>query len=74
MTPMAMTMTAPACPMASLAKPISNGKTVPPKSPIIIRPDTSFCFWGMEVSAWAKQMEKMLSSSQFKDRVNTGLP
>ena len=54
-----MTMTAPAWPMASLAKPMSNGKMVPPKRPMIIRPLTSFCFCGMAVRACAKQMEKM---------------
>ena len=56
---MAMTITAPACPMASLANPMSNGKIVPPKRPMIISPYTSFCFSGIEVSAWAKQMEKI---------------
>uniref|UniRef100_UPI00374E380E GT-D fold domain-containing glycosyltransferase n=1 Tax=Bacteroides thetaiotaomicron TaxID=818 RepID=UPI00374E380E len=30
----------------SEATPIANGKTVPPKSPIIIRPETSFFFPG----------------------------
>ena len=57
---MAMTMTAPACPIASLMKPMSKGNMVPPKSPMIIRPLTSFCFSGIEVSAWAKQIEKIL--------------
>ena len=54
-----MTMTAPACPIASLAKPIRSGKMVPPNNPMIIRPETSFCFCGIAVSACAKQMEKM---------------
>ena len=54
-----MTATAPACPMASLANPIISGKIVPPNKPIIIKPDTSFCFCGMAVSACAKQIEKI---------------
>ena len=48
MTPMAITATAPACPMASLQKPMTSGKMVPPKSPIIISPETSFCLSGTE--------------------------
>ena len=38
-----MTAIAPFCPIeVSDATPIANGNTVPPKSPIIIKPDTSF--------------------------------
>ena len=55
-----MINTAPACPIASLAKPMSKGNMVPPKRPIIIRPLTSFCFSGIEVNACAKQIENML--------------
>ncbi len=58
MTPTAITSTAPACPIASLMKPISSGKMVPPNSPIIIRPLTSFCFSGIDSKAVAKHMEK----------------
>ena len=57
MTPTAMTNTAPACPMASLAKPMKSGKMVPPKSPIIISPLTSFCLLGIDSRAVAKHME-----------------
>ena len=60
MTPTAITSTAPACPMASLAKPMKSGKIVPPKRPIIIKPDTSFCFSGIDSRAVAKHMEKTL--------------
>ena len=52
--------TAPACPILSLAKPISKGKMVPPKSPIIISPLTSFCFSGTLSKARASTIEKML--------------
>ncbi len=55
-----MTMTAPACPTASLAKPINNGNTVPPKSPMIIKPDTSFCLSGTDNRASENAMEKIL--------------
>ena len=55
-----MTATAPLCPMASLATPISSGKTVPPKSPIIISPETSFFLSGTAVSACAKMMGNTL--------------
>lgn len=41
-----MTATAPFCPTASLATPISNGKMVPPNRPMIIRPEISFFFSG----------------------------
>ena len=57
---MAMTATAPACPMVSLMKPMTSGKMVPPKSPMIIRPDTSFCLSGTESSASENAIEKML--------------
>ncbi len=50
-----MTATAPAWPTASLATPMISGKTVPPKSPIIISPDTSFCFSGTDSKACAKE-------------------
>ena len=40
-----------ACPQVSLAKPIIKGKTVPPKSPMIISPLTSFFLSGMARSA-----------------------
>ena len=60
MTPMAMTATAPACPIASLMKPITSGKMVPPKRPIIISPETSFCLSGTESSASENAIEKML--------------
>ena len=57
---MAITSTAPICPMASLAKPMRSGKMVPPKRPMIMSPLTSFCFSGMAVRACAKHMEKTL--------------
>lgn len=48
MTPTVMTMTAPTwLAMASLAKPMKSGNTVPPKSPIIISPLMAFFFPGM---------------------------
>ena len=56
---MAMTATAPACPMASLMTPITSGKMVPPNSPIIIRPETSFCLSGTESNASENAIEKM---------------
>ena len=46
-----ITATAPLCPTASLAKPIAIGNTVPPKSPIIIKPETSFFFCGIASNA-----------------------
>ena len=52
---MLITITAPICPMASLAKPITSGKIVPPNRPIIIRPDISFC-WLCLVNACEKQI------------------
>jgi len=51
-----MTITAPICPIASLAKPITSGKMVPPNSPIIIRPDISFCWLFFVSNACEKQM------------------
>lgn len=50
----------PAALAASLANPMKRGKTVPPKSPMIIRPDTSFFFSGAESIACEKTMEKTL--------------
>ena len=55
-----MTSTAPACPLLSLASPMSSGKIVPPKSPIIMSPLTSFCFSGTLSKARASTIEKML--------------
>ena len=51
---------APTCPSASAAKPMAKGKTVPPKRPMIIRPEISFFSSGEESSACAKMMEKTL--------------
>ena len=58
-TPTVITATAPLCPTASLAKPIAIGNTVPPKSPIIIKPETSFFFCGIASNAWEKITGKM---------------
>ena len=60
MTPTVITATAPAWPMASAAKPIARGKTVPPKRPMIIRPDTSFFSDGDDMSAWENITENTL--------------
>lgn len=57
MTPAVITATAPFCPIASLATPIRSGKTVPPKSPMIIRPDTSFFLFGSASKACENTME-----------------
>ncbi len=47
-TPTVITATAPSCePMASLATPMTSGKTVPPKSPIIMSPLMAFFFSGI---------------------------
>ena len=54
-----ITATAPLCPTASLAKPIAIGNTVPPKSPIIIKPETSFFFCGIASNAWEKITGKL---------------
>lgn len=51
--------TAPACPRASLANPMAIGKIVPPKSPMIIRPDTSFFLSGCASNACEKRMGKI---------------
>ena len=59
-TPSAITATAPAWPMASLAKPMNNGNTVPPNRPIIIRPEISFCLLWSESKAWLNTNENML--------------
>lgn len=59
--PMVITATAPSwLPTKSLAKPIAKGKIVPPNKPIIIRPEISFFFSGMLLSACAKIIEKTL--------------
>ena len=46
--------------MASLAKPMSRGNTVPPKRPITISPLTSFFLSGMASRACENTMEKTL--------------
>lgn len=49
---------APVCDWtASEANPMSKGNIVPPKSPIIINPDTSFCCCGLDSNACENRME-----------------
>ncbi len=46
--PMLITANAPVCEdSVSVASPMKKGKTVPPKSPIIISPDASFFLSGL---------------------------
>ena len=55
---MVITVIAPVWPIASAANPMASGKIVPPKSPMIIRPETSFFSLGTLTRAREKITEK----------------
>ena len=47
--------------MASLVKPMINGITAPPKTPVIIKPEISLAFSGRDCMASEKIMENTLA-------------